>query len=165
MSTEPRILTLTGTPHPKALVQSLDHAAGTLVFAWLDADGKEVDSGGSIARFTPPAPLPQEEDYTGPVQYPEVDDAVLAAAIENPPAPVVPVPASVTRRQLLLVLNANGVTRAAVRAMLAGNEAALIEFDEASEFRRDHPLVGQLGTALSMSAGQIDAMFVSAALL
>ncbi len=165
MNDSPRILTLTGTPHPKALVQSIDAAAGVLVFAWLDADGKQVDAGGSVARFTPPAPVAQEEDYVGPVQYPEVDDAVLAAAIENPPAPVIPVPASVTRRQLLLVLNTNGVTRAAVRAMLAGNEAALIEFDEASEFRRDHPLVGQLGTALGMSAGQIDSMFVNAATL
>lgn len=89
----------------------------------------------------------------------------IAHAIANPPAFSPTVPASVTRRQLLLVLNANGVTRAAVRAMLAGNEAALIEFDEASEFRRDHPLVGQLGAALGKTEEQIDAMFIAASAL
>ncbi len=91
--------------------------------------------------------------------------ADIAYAIENPPAPVVSVPAAVTRRQLFLVLNANGITRAAVRDMLAGDEAALIEFEEASEFRRDHPLVAQLGAALNLNSGQIDALFVSAAAL
>lgn len=91
--------------------------------------------------------------------------AEIAHAIANPPPFAPTVPASVTRRQLLLVLNASGVTRAAVRAMLAGNEAALIEFDEASEFRRDHPLVGQLGAALGKDAGQIDTMFINASAL
>lgn len=79
-----RILTLTGTPHPQAEVTACDAEHGILTFRWLDANGQPVDSGGSVARFTPPAPLPQAEDYTGPAQYPEVDDATLVAAIENP---------------------------------------------------------------------------------
>jgi hypothetical protein len=89
--------------------------------------------------------------------------ADLAHALAHPPAE--PVPQSVTRRQLLLVLNASGVTRAAIRAQLAGNEAALIEFDEASSFDRSHPLVAQLGASLGMGAEQIDDMFRAAASL
>lgn len=82
-----RIITLPpSAPQPFALVQQLDLAAGVLVFRWLNAQQQPVDSGGSIARFTPVAP-----DEQG--NYTDVSDATLAAAIANPPAPVI------TRRQ------------------------------------------------------------------
>jgi len=89
----------------------------------------------------------------------------IAHAIANPPAFAPTVPASVTRRQLFLALNANGITRAAIRSALAGNEAALIEFDEASEFRRDHPLVEQLAETLALSPATVDTLFINAAAL
>lgn len=82
MST-PRILTLTGAPHPRALVQSIDAASGLCVFAWLNADGERVDSGGSVARFIvswEPGEFPDERVYIEPT------DAELATAIANPPA-------------------------------------------------------------------------------
>lgn len=85
----PRILPTPSAPHPKAEVQKLDPAAGVLVFRWLNAQGLPVDSGGSIARFTPLAALPPAEGASpdaAPV-YPEVPDATLANAIANPPAP------------------------------------------------------------------------------
>ena len=76
-----------------------------------------------------------------------------------------PVPQSVTRRQLFLWLLANkNVTRAQLRAMLS-TEAALIEFDEAQEFRRTHPLVGQLASALGMTEAQTDTAFTEASAL
>jgi hypothetical protein len=165
--TEPRVLTLTGTPFPKALVQSVDAAAGVCLFAWLNAAGERVDSGGSVARFTPCSPLPPAVDAApdAPAVYPEVLDATLADAIAHPPAEIPAPPAPVTRRQLFLWLNSIGITRAMLRAQLSGNEAALIELEEAQEFRREHPLVAQLGQTLGLSSAQIDAAFRAAALL
>lgn len=85
----PRIVTLTGAAFPKALIQAVSAKDGVALFAWLDADGKQVDSGGSVARFTPLAPFPPAEGASpdaAPV-YPEVPDATLASAIANPPTP------------------------------------------------------------------------------
>lgn len=96
---EPRILTLTGTPHPKALVQRIDPATGVLVFAWLNAQGGLVDSGGSVARFTALAPLPKAEP-TDPDTYPEVEDSVLIDAIQNPP-PEPPSPVRLTPLEVI----------------------------------------------------------------
>jgi hypothetical protein len=83
---------------------------------------------------------------------------------------VAPVPGSVTRRQLLLWLNARGVTRAGIRQVLAGlpvdaRESASIEFDEAKDFDRSHPLVSQLGAAFGLSSADIDEGFRIAAYL
>jgi len=56
-------------------VQSVDSAAGLLIFRWLAANESPVDSGNSVATFTPVAP---DEDGN----YAEPADAVLIAAIE-----------------------------------------------------------------------------------
>lgn len=143
------LLTLTGTPHPQAEIQSLSVADGVFTFAWLAADGERVDSGGSIGRFTPSWQLAAE---TGERIYHEPTDAELAEAIANPPAQIPAVPSVVTRRQLFLWLNSINITRAMLRAQLAGNEAALIEVEEASEFLRSNPLVNQLAAALGIDA-------------
>lgn len=97
--------------------------------------------------------------------------AALTAALATPPAPKVTVPSSVTRRQLFLWLNSQGHTRAAIRSMLdaipdaTAKEAALIEFDEARDFARDHALINQLAAALGYTAAQIDAGFIAAGAL
>lgn len=156
-----RIISLIGTAYPQARIDSVSPETGTVNFAWLDAGGNPVDSGGSVARFTPLAPLPAEEGE--PVTYPEVSDEVLAGAIANPPAFAASVPSEVTCRQLWLALNAQGITRAAVKAQLTGNEAALIELEEAQSYWRDNPLVAMLGTALALNSAQIDAIFIAAA--
>lgn len=77
----PRILTLSGATHPKARVVSVDPATGTLAFAWLKADSTPADSGNSIARFTPPAPIPKANP-SDPDTYAPVADATLVAAIQ-----------------------------------------------------------------------------------
>lgn len=81
-----RILILTGTVHPKAELQAIDAANGIATFRWLDAAGNPVDSGGSVAKFAPLAPN-EPENEGEPITYPEVPDATLIDAIENPPAP------------------------------------------------------------------------------
>lgn len=174
VATSPRIVALTGAPHPQALIQSVSAREGVVLFAWLDAAGKPVDSGGSVARFTPLAPLPPAPDAAenaAPI-YPDVPDATLAAAIANPPALVVPVPESVTRRQLLVALfMATGVkdtdilTSLAAIADPAARYVATVEFREAGEFRRAHPLIAQLAGQLSLSAEQVDEIFRAAAKL
>lgn len=162
-----RVLTLTGAPHPKALVQSVDAAAGVVVFAFADADGHAVDSGNSIARFMPEIATPAEGET--PAVYAEPSDATLAAAIVAPEPPP-PVPAWVTRRQLKQWLIEHGHI-AAVETALAGIEdataraVALNWWTESLEFRRDHPLVAQLTAALGMSGEQVDAAFREAAAL
>lgn len=98
----PRTLPLTSASHPKAEVQSVDPANGILTFAWLDADGNRVDSGGSVARFAPQVGAVQPD---GSVTYDEVADSVLIAAIENPapePAPVVVLSPLTIRSRLTL---------------------------------------------------------------
>jgi len=52
-----------------------------------------------------------------------------------------------------------------VRSQLAGDAAALIEWEYSQEVKRTHPLVGQLGAALGLNSAQIDAAFRAAALL
>jgi len=76
-----RILTLTGTVHPKAEIQSVSAADGLATFRWLNASGYGVDSGGSVAKFTPLAP--NEAEPGEPVTYPEVSDETLTTAIES----------------------------------------------------------------------------------
>lgn len=87
----PRILTLTGTTHPKAEINAISPENGYASFRWLNAAGNPVDSGGSIARFTPLDPLPTDpENPLSPVVYPEIADEVLIDAIENPPIEAAP---------------------------------------------------------------------------
>lgn len=174
VATTPRIVVLTGAPHPRALIQSVSAKDGVALFTWLDSAGRQVDSGGSIARFTPLAPLPPAPDAAAdaaPV-YPDVPDATLAAAIASPPAVVVPVPDSVTRRQLLVALfTATGVKDTDILASLAAiadpaaRYVATVEFREASDFRRAHPLVAQLAVQLNLTSAQVDDIFRSAAKL
>ena len=95
----------------------------------------------------------------------EIAAAEIAFAIANPPAWPNPVPATVTQRQLRLTLLDFGVTDAAVRAQIAGNDAALIEWEYATEIKRTHPLVAVLGAALGLNSAQIDDAFRAAAAL
>ncbi len=94
--------------------------------------------------------------------------ADIAYAIANPPAAAVPT--NVTRRQLLLaLLNGHAITRAAIRTQLeaiadaTARESALIEFEEATEFERAHPLVATLAAAFELTTGQVDDVFRTAA--
>ena len=96
---------------------------------------------------------------------PELAAEEIAYAIAHPPAFAPSVPTEVSRRQLWLALNAMGVTRAAVKAQLAGNELALIDLEEATVYRRDNPLVAMLGASLGLNSAQIDGIFISAAAL
>jgi len=78
-----------------------------------------------------------------------------------------PVPQSVTRRQLLLILASleNPILPAMIEAMIGDNQIGLIEFQNAGSFERSHPLVAELATALSMSTEDVDNIFRQASKL
>ena len=81
------IIDLIGTPFPKARIRKVDAETGTIHFDWLDAASLPVDSGGSTAPYTPVLVTPATE--TEPAVYAEPTTEDIAAAIANPPPPVV----------------------------------------------------------------------------
>lgn len=84
--------------------------------------------------------------------------------LEDPPPP--PVPSAVTMRQARLALLGEGLLAQVDSAIDGLNEpqrtAARIEWEYATELRRDHPLVAALGGALELTEQQVDDLFVAA---
>lgn len=78
---------------------------------------------------------------------------------ESPPA----MATRVSPRQIRLTLLAAGITPAMIEANLAGNPAALIEWEYALEIARDNPLIAAMGAALGFAPEQIDSLFAAAA--
>jgi hypothetical protein len=79
--------------------------------------------------------------------------------------PAKPIPQEVTPRQFQLALLQVGISPAAIRQALQGNEAALIEWDKALSINRKHPLVDQMAAMLGKSSADVDAIFQLAASL
>ncbi len=103
---------------------------------------------------------------------PQVLD-LLTNLPELPDTPLHPTPSPVpviTARQLRRALLRLGVTGAQVEAQIAAmhgtdadREAAMIEWEYATTYQRDHPLVALLGAALGLTTAQIDAAWKEAA--
>ncbi len=91
-------------------------------------------------------------------------DGQAFTAPEPEPAPV---PKAITRRQARLALLGAGLLEqvdAAIAAMPGvEGQAAQIEWADASEIHRDHPMIASLGPALGLTGEQIDALFVAGA--
>ncbi|MFG6573211.1 hypothetical protein ACGYLO_16580 [Sulfitobacter sp. 1A13353] len=88
-------------------------------------------------------------------------------AFTPPPPGPEPVPAAVSMRQARLALSRNGLLANAESAIAgmtgsAGDEAR-IEWEYATELRRDHPLVAALGQTLSLDDAAQDDLFKQAA--
>lgn len=101
----------------------------------------------------------------------EIDLTPEEIAALPPPAPVPPLPA-ITAAQLRLALLGLGVTGAHVEAAInampgtdTDREAARIQWEYATTYRRDHPLVAALGAALDLTEAQIDEAWRAAAAL
>ena len=91
------------------------------------------------------------------------------AAIPPPPPPLMP---EISARQLRLALLGLGLTGAQVEAQIAAmpgtptqREAARIEWEYATSYRRDHPLVVMLGAALNLTEEQITNAWMEASML
>jgi len=114
-------------------------------------------SGAIIALYANP-----QEGRTDPEPLPETDPEV--AAFLNPPPPM----PALTSRQLRLGLVLNGISLSSVEAAIdaiedpTDREVARIEWEYASQFVRDHPLISQIGTAIGLTPAQIDTMWQEA---
>lgn len=75
---------------------------------------------------------------------------------------VVPV---VTMRQARLALHAAGLLTAVDTAVAGIGGSVQIEWEYATEVRRDWPPLAQVGSALGLTSGQLDALFEQAAAL
>ena len=103
-----------------------------------------------------------EDDYTG--SAPDTDPALWRWQ-DGEIVATVPVPASVTPRQVRLLLLQKGIL-ASVEAMIAQqDQAAKITWEFATEFKRDDALLNTLGQALGLNSAQIDQFFIEAATL
>lgn len=87
-----------------------------------------------------------------------------------PPSPPGPPPLlPLTRRQLRLALLSIGVTAEDVEAHIADiadpieRAAAMIEWEDATHYKRDHPLVADVATAMALPSEQVDVLWVWAA--
>ena len=73
-----------------------------------------------------------------------------------------------TRRQLRLGLLQNNISTDDIEAAIAAIEdpteraAAQIEWEDATQYLRTHPLIEQIGAALELTPEQIDAMWMAA---
>lgn len=84
----------------------------------------------------------------------------------EPPPPILP---PLTRRQLRLGLLSIGVTAEDVETHIAAitdpvdRAAALIEWEGATHYKRDHPLVADVAAEMQLPPEQVDALWVWAA--
>ena len=99
-------------------------------------------------------------DYTGPVPD---SDASLWRWNGSAITASVPIPDSVTPRQVRLLLLQQGLLDQ-VEAMIAAQDTATkITWQYASEFKRNDPLLNGLGANLGLSSQLIDQFFIAAA--
>lgn len=95
----------------------------------------------------------------------------LISGVYTPPvtAPIVPIVTSsagtVTPRQARLALLSAGLLDQVEAAVNAAGGATKITWEYATEIRRSDPLISSIGTTLSLTAAQIDALFLAAGTL
>lgn len=73
------------------------------------------------------------------------------------------VPSSVTMKQARLALLAAGLLDDIDATIKASNRESKIEWEYASEVRRDHPLIASMQQARGLTDAEVDALFTAAA--
>ena len=91
-------------------------------------------------------------------------DAWVAAYVPPPPE-ATPVPQVLTMRQARLVLLASDLLDDVEAAVEAADRATQIEFEYATEMRRDWPALLAMAGALGLTAEQLDGLFIQGASL
>jgi hypothetical protein len=93
----------------------------------------------------------------------DADTVTRTHTLANKPAP--PVPDVISMRQARLVLLSQGLLAQVDATIAAMDEparsAALIEWEYATELRRDNPLVVAMQGAMDLTDEQVDAMFTA----
>lgn len=95
---------------------------------------------------------------------PEEIAAIGMVECIEPPAPLV-VPESVSMRQARLALLGAGLLDSVNAAIASLSQAAQIEWEYATEVRRDSQLVAGMTQALGLTSAQLDDLFTQAASL
>jgi hypothetical protein len=121
-----------------------------MTLRYADADHTIIDAGDG--RFIP-------------VDLDNADYRALSGPISDyvPPAPTVP--EAVTPRQIRLALYQSGLLPAATTWIGSADEGTRIEWDYATEVRRDHAMWPVAAAALGKTSADIDALFLLAATL
>ena len=101
-----------------------------------------------------------DQNFTGSVPD---GDAALWRWSDGQVVAVVPVPASVTPRQVRLLLLSQNLLSQVEAIIAASDEATKIAWQYASEFRRDDPLLLALAQQLNLTNQQVDEFFIAAA--
>ena len=117
-------------------------------FPWLDAD-------------VPFAASPNDPEAHGRELYQRAiagEFGPIAEYVAPPPAPAV-IPSAVSMRQARLALLEFGILDDVTTAMAAQSQAAQIEWEYATEVRRDSALVSGLAGTLGLDSAQLDALF------
>ncbi|MBB4103583.1 hypothetical protein [Allorhizobium borbori] len=146
---------------------------------WVDAAQTKLVGIVKFAEFQDAAPF--SFCSTAPVEYPHEADfwdrstsGEFGTIADYVPPSVDEMRASMpplTARQLRLGLIANGImpsqVQSAIEAMPSGpsRENALVEWEYASSFERMHPLIASVAAGLSLTAEQVDAMWMAAVIL
>ena len=104
-----------------------------------------------------------DEEKLGPLDLQAIEDR--ATAILTRPA-AIPVPKSISKAQGMMALYNAGLLDD-VETVISSHDyrPVRIWFDNANEWNRDNPYIQALGQELGMSAGFMDELFRSAALL
>lgn len=121
--------------------------------------------GWDVRDVLPDQVIAEFGEYFCPDAKPTFDDAVanIPSYCSTPPAPpVAPVPEWVTRRQMLLALDAHGIFADDVETVIktlvtepVAQRRALLEFRTASGFDRLHPITQAVGAAYGVSIDDI----------
>lgn len=165
-----RIINTPTAAHPKVRIDSIDAVTGLCVFSFLNTNARPVDSGGSVARFTPAIATPATE--TEAAVYAQPSDAALAAAIVGLADQPSAVPSVLTRTQFVIAARrVLGITEGTVFALISQlpqgetQETARDLWVNAVEFHRDNTFLNTLAQLNGNASEQIDEVFrVGAAL-
>lgn len=97
--------------------------------------------------------------------YVEVDGSIVGYSEIPLRESGVPVPESVTARQMLLALHQENLLTAVETAVAGMDVVTQISWNKSSMFYRNNPLVATVAQALGKSAAELDAIFILAASL
>lgn len=81
----------------------------------------------------------------------------------SPPEMTIEVPVSVSMRQARLALLEAGLLPSVEAAIADAGGSAQIEWEYATELRRDHSLISQMASGLNLRDADVDQLFVRAA--
>lgn len=90
-----------------------------------------------------------------------IDDGKVVESVTTEAIPPY-VPETVSMRQARLAMLGDGILVQVEQAIAGLDDAAQIEWEYATEVRRDHPLIAQLASALELTESQVDDLFVAA---